>query len=602
MAPIADAIFAREDPAKLAAALGIPPNVDPRPILLALPGMMGDAVPIGADRTMTLDAPDQNWFLIVSILCIAFAGIFLMIRVYTKLAIVKSFELADCECFLKSVSLGLNTDMLIDFLFLTFPLILAEVGIGYQMVKWGSGVHQWQVTNDQLFHQLYWANIGQLVYCPLSFFVKMAILVQYLRLFAPSRSVNQAMFFGAWGTIISCTILYTVLIFWTAFYCHPRKAIWDKLTPDAKCSDVNDITLAQGAFNMASDIIILILPTSGLWKLNVPLGRKIAVTLLFATGLLACIASAMRIVFTVKIAPVITEADVSHNALFIGLWTETECTLGFVVACALCLPKLIQAKGKKLKRAMSKASSPFNSLRSGLSNMSRSGTFNLSRGEKSRNNTLNNSRSDTMQITSRKSTQQPQAPNQFVEMNELQQSPPSMSEEFELPHEHRYTHLGPPSSGSSMYSQSMGLNSTSETPAMSRDNSTKTVPKPLHVPKASSSDIHDSIRSPTNRITRDYMSPEQLREEIHTLQAFKFDPILAALAAVEAAPIGDEPTATIMASWVGDESIATVIASGVEATGYYTGYTGYTATVDASAVAEETALVRYRFTPGGNIV
>jgi hypothetical protein len=218
------------------------------------------------------------------------------------------------------------------------------------------------------------------------------------------------------------------------------------------------------------------------------------------------------------------EADVSRNALFIGLWTETECTLGFVVACALCLPKLIQAKGKKLKRAMSKASSPFNSLRSGMSNMSRSGTFNFSRGEKSRNNTLDNSRSDTIQSTSHKSTQQPPLPNQFVEMDQLQQSPPSMSEEFELPREHRYTHLGAPSSGSSMYSQSMGPYSTAQTPAISRDNSTKTLPKPLHVSKASSSDIHESLRSPTNRITREYMSPEQLREEIQTLQAFKFDP------------------------------------------------------------------------------
>lgn len=233
----------------------------------------------------------------------------------------------------------------------------------------------------------------------------------------------------------------------------------------------------------------------------------------------------MRIVFTVKIAPVITEADVSHNALFIGLWTETECTLGFVVACALCLPKLIQAKGKKLKSAMSKASSPFNSLRSGLSSMSRSGTFNLSRGEKSRNNTMNNSRSDTLQSISRKDTaNQPIPPNQFVEMNQLQQSPPSLSEEFDLPREHRYTHLGPPSSGSSVYSQSMGPHSAAQTPAISRDNSTKTLPKPLHVPKASSSDIHESMRSPTNRVTRDYMSPEQLREEIQTLQAFKFDP------------------------------------------------------------------------------
>lgn len=99
MAPIvgASGLVAREDPAKLAAMLGIPPNVDPRPILLRLPAMMGDAVPPGADRTMTLDAPAQNWFLAVAIACIAFSGIFLIMRVYTKLAIVRSFELADCK-------------------------------------------------------------------------------------------------------------------------------------------------------------------------------------------------------------------------------------------------------------------------------------------------------------------------------------------------------------------------------------------------------------------------------------------------------------------------------------------------------------------------
>jgi len=35
------------------------------------------------------------------------------------------------------------------------PLIVSEVVMGFYMVKWGAGVHQWQVTLDQLFHQLY---------------------------------------------------------------------------------------------------------------------------------------------------------------------------------------------------------------------------------------------------------------------------------------------------------------------------------------------------------------------------------------------------------------------------------------------------------------
>lgn len=83
----------------------------------------------------------------------------------------------------------------------------------------------------------------------------------------------------------------------------------------------------------------------------------------------------MRIVFTVKIAPVIGEADVSHNGLFIGLWTEAEVALGFIVACALCLPKLVQVKGKRVRYALSYASSPWSAL---TSRSRKSASFNSS--------------------------------------------------------------------------------------------------------------------------------------------------------------------------------------------------------------------------------
>jgi hypothetical protein len=53
--------------------------------------------PRGADTTMTLDSPDQVWFLVVAITCIAIPGLFLIVRIYTKLAIVRMFEIADCK-------------------------------------------------------------------------------------------------------------------------------------------------------------------------------------------------------------------------------------------------------------------------------------------------------------------------------------------------------------------------------------------------------------------------------------------------------------------------------------------------------------------------
>ncbi len=74
----------------------------------------------------------------------------------------------------------------------------------------------------------------------------------------------------------------------------------------------------------------------------------------------------MRIVFTLRIDEDLSKADVSENALFIGLWTHAETSLGFIVGCSLSLPKLIQTKGHKLRQSFSKAAS-FSSSRSNLS-------------------------------------------------------------------------------------------------------------------------------------------------------------------------------------------------------------------------------------------
>ncbi|ORY11130.1 hypothetical protein BCR34DRAFT_333400 [Clohesyomyces aquaticus] len=242
--------------------------------------------------------------------------------------------------------------------------MVTEVALGYLMVKYGAGVHQWQVTLGQLYGQLQYMNIAEIVYCPAIFTVKMAILVQYLRMFAPNRTVNPTMYFGAWFVIGACFIFYTIVMFWTIFYCSPRPMIWNKFTPGGKCHDHSPIVVSSGIFNMVSDVVILLLPTSSLWKLRVPIGKKIAVTSLFGTGLLACGASVMRIVFTIKIAPKLSEADVSQNGLWIGLWSEAEIALGFIVACALTLPKLIKAKSGQISAAFTYLSMPLSLMSS----------------------------------------------------------------------------------------------------------------------------------------------------------------------------------------------------------------------------------------------
>jgi hypothetical protein len=66
----------------------------------------------------------------------------------------------------------------------------------------------------------------------------------------------------------------------------------------------------------------------------------------------------MRIVYNSKIAATISETDVSYNSLFIGLWTTAEVSLVFVVACGLCIPKLVQYRSSRRRMSLKCATDP----------------------------------------------------------------------------------------------------------------------------------------------------------------------------------------------------------------------------------------------------
>jgi hypothetical protein len=48
--------------------------------------------------------------------------------------------------------------------------------------------------------------------------------------------------------------------------------------------DYNGVFLSAGIFNVASDFIILLLPQPTIWKLNIPLGTKVGLSITFAMG------------------------------------------------------------------------------------------------------------------------------------------------------------------------------------------------------------------------------------------------------------------------------------------------------------------------------
>ena len=67
--------------------------------------------------------------------------------------------------------------------------------------------------------------------------------------------------------------------------CTPRKKIWNPFIT-GHCISIMAPIQASAIFNVFCDFLILILPMPCVWRLHLPLKKKILMTIIFAAGLL----------------------------------------------------------------------------------------------------------------------------------------------------------------------------------------------------------------------------------------------------------------------------------------------------------------------------
>lgn len=167
--------------------------------------------------------------------------------------------------------------------------------------------------------------------------------------------------------IVTNGFFYISSFFCTIFACSPRAAFWNPLIEDSRCLNNQLRILVTCAYNIISDIVILILPSRVVWKLRIPTRKKAEIVLLFAIGLLyvgktrffsnssantlercrACIANGMLIYYGARLQE--KNADVSYNILWEGSWAGAEICFGIIVTCMFTLPQFIEAKGAKIR-------------------------------------------------------------------------------------------------------------------------------------------------------------------------------------------------------------------------------------------------------------
>lgn len=111
---------------------------------------------------------------------------------------------------------------------------------------------------------------------------KASILLLYLRVFAPARTLRIIIHFNLWANVV----FYIIGFFVTLLICLPREALWNPYIRNIKCLNAVAAELASAVFNVVSDFAILILPISMVWKLQMQRKKKLAVSAVFATGVL----------------------------------------------------------------------------------------------------------------------------------------------------------------------------------------------------------------------------------------------------------------------------------------------------------------------------
>lgn len=93
---------------------------------------------------------------------------------------------------------------------------------------------------------------------------------------------------AAYG-IIAFSIMFVLSgSFVLAFQCDPPRAVYTlALQTTAKCYSqfrLYQITLYQAVLMFVTDVVILVLPLPVLWNLNMPLRRRVAISMIILSG------------------------------------------------------------------------------------------------------------------------------------------------------------------------------------------------------------------------------------------------------------------------------------------------------------------------------
>ncbi|KAL2867420.1 uncharacterized protein BJX67DRAFT_85348 [Aspergillus lucknowensis] len=192
---------------------------------------------------------------------------------------------------------------------------------------YGGGYHAWDVSKGDMINFQKASYAITLLYVPMVFVIKLALLAMMLRIFAPDRRKVLIIY----ASIAILVLYYIPALFIKIFFCHPISAYW---YGGGKCMNQRNVIIADATISMASDFWILVLPIPMLWSLQMSLNKKLRVLGILGAGGLATGFSIWRLVMMVEESQT---PDTTWFWIHCVLTANAEAGIGLI---CVCLPTL----------------------------------------------------------------------------------------------------------------------------------------------------------------------------------------------------------------------------------------------------------------------
>ncbi|KAA8909684.1 hypothetical protein FN846DRAFT_941841 [Sphaerosporella brunnea] len=252
---------------------------------------------------------------------LALTWLFVLLRCYCRLSVVKSFGPDD---YLAAIAQS----------FFTFFCVFAILGVEY-----GTGQHAVDIkpqSNIPIGLKWWWAC--EPVYVLANMAIKFSIGIYLLRI-----AVHRGQRFIIHMVMAVSGVIGTYFFFLFVFQCWPVAYFWGQYTGmKGRCINPTitvKSTYAYSAISCWADWSFSILPAFIVWKLNMNKRTKLSVFTILA---LSAVASTATIVRFPYINGLTDKADFLYATTDVAIWSLSETGLGITAACAATLRPLFR--------------------------------------------------------------------------------------------------------------------------------------------------------------------------------------------------------------------------------------------------------------------